>query len=235
MSAPPILEVTGLHAGYGGAGQGEVLRGVDLRVPRGAVVALLGPNGAGKTTLLRVIAGLLPPTRGDVHLAGVHVGGAAPEALARAGLCLVPEGRGVFPNLTVEENLRLASQAGVPVAAMVEGAFQRFPRLAPLRRTLAGRLCRGDQQALSLARALGSDPALLLLDELGMGVPPAEVDELYAAVAQAASGGVSVVVAEQFAHCALEIADYGTVLRDGRVVAWGEPAELAALLVGGTR
>jgi branched-chain amino acid transport system ATP-binding protein len=225
--SPPILELVGVHAGYGGA---DVLRGVDLRVPRGAVVALLGRNGAGKTTLLRVIAGLVQPTGGDVHLAGVHVSGATPDALARAGLCLMPADAGVFPGLTVEENLRLASYAGPPAAQIVDAAFERFPRLRERRRRPAGSLPTGERRMLSLARALGSDPALLLLDEPSAGVAPPFADELYEAVAEAAGRGVSMLVAEQSTR-ALRVADYGAVMDGGRIVATGEPAELEDRLV----
>src|SRR6476646_3269407 len=158
-STPPILELIDVHAAYGRI---EVLRGVDLIVPRGAVMSLLGANGAGKTTLLRVISGLMPATAGDIHLGGMHVSGATPDELTRAGLCMVPEGRGIFPNLTVEENLWLASYAGVPVEQILTEAYGRFPRLKERRRQLAGSLSGGEQQMLSLARAIAAKPALLL-------------------------------------------------------------------------
>jgi branched-chain amino acid transport system ATP-binding protein len=223
MSTAPILELIGVRAAYGRI---EVLRGVDLQVPRGAVVALLGANGAGKTTLLRVISGLMAPTEGDIHLAGVHVSGASPDRLTRAGLCLVPEGRGVFPNLTVEENLWLASYSGTPVEKILTGAYSRFPRLKQRRRQLAGSLSGGEQQMLSLARALASDPALLLLDELSMGLAPLIVEGLYDTVAEIAEQGVSILVVEQFANSALRVCDYAAVMHGGRIVATGEPVEI---------
>jgi branched-chain amino acid transport system ATP-binding protein len=219
----PILEVVDLHAAYGRI---EVLRGVNLTVPRGAVVALLGPNGGGKSTLTKVISGQMRQTSGDVHLGGVHVQGAATEALARVGLCTVPEGRAVFPNLTVEENLTLMSYAGVPATAVLETAFAYFPRLHERRNQLAGTMSGGEQQMLAMSRALASDPALLILDELSMGLAPLIVDELYETVAQIAATGVSILCIEQFARTALRVSDYAAVMAGGRVVATGEPGEI---------
>jgi branched-chain amino acid transport system ATP-binding protein len=236
VSPEPILELVDVHAGYGRI---EVLCGVDLVVPRGAVFALLGPNGAGKTTLLRTASGLLKPTSGHVHLAGEHIGDVSPARLNRAGLCLVPEGRGVFPNLTVEENLVLASIAGPPARRVLSAAYDRFPILEQRRTQLAGHLSGGEQQMLSLARALASEPAILLLDELSMGLAPLIVDSLYDTVAQIAASGVSVVVVEQFASAALRVADYAAMMRGGRIVGSGEPHEVEALLgelyLGGAR
>jgi branched-chain amino acid transport system ATP-binding protein len=219
----PILEVVGVHAAYGRI---EVLRGVDLRVPRGAVVALLGPNGAGKSTLVKVISGQHRATSGDIHLGGVHVHGAAPEELARLGLCTIPEGRSVFPNLSVEENLTLMSYAGVSVDAVLDTAYSYFPRLHQRRHQLAGTMSGGEQQMLAMSRALASDPALLLLDELSMGLAPLIVDELYDTVAQIAASGVSILCIEQFARTALRVSDYAAVMVGGRIVATGEPTEV---------
>jgi branched-chain amino acid transport system ATP-binding protein len=224
---PPILELINVHAAYGRI---EVLRGVDLVVPRGAVMALLGANGAGKTTLLRVISGLMPLTAGDIHLGGMHVSGASPDQLNRAGLTMVPEGRGVFPNLTVEENLWLSSFSGQQVEKILTDAYGRFPRLKERRRQLAGSLSGGEQQMLSLARALASDPALLLLDELSMGLAPLIVESLYDTVAEIAEKGVSILVVEQFAKSALRVADYAAVMQGGRIVDSGEPAEVEGKL-----
>jgi branched-chain amino acid transport system ATP-binding protein len=227
MSQIPILEVMGLHAAYGRI---EVLRGVDLTVPRGAVVALLGPNGAGKSTLLKVISGQMAPTSGDIHLAGVHVKDAKADELARLGLTTIPEGRSVFPNLTVEENLRLMSYAGVPAEKVLDTAFSYFPRLHQRRDQLAGTMSGGEQQMLALSRALASDPALLMLDELSMGLAPLIVEELYDTVAQIAESGVSILVVEQFARTALRVSDYAAVMTGGRVVATGEPDEINATM-----
>jgi branched-chain amino acid transport system ATP-binding protein len=227
MTTIPMLELSDVHAGYGRI---EVLTGIDLVVPRGAVVALLGPNGAGKTTLLRAMSGLLKPTSGHIHLADEHLENISPARLTRAGLCLVPEGRGVFPNLTVEENLVLASIAGPPVRQVLSEAYARFPILEQRRAQPAGSLSGGEQQMLSLARALASDPAVLLLDELSMGLAPRIVESLYDTVAEIAASGVTVVVVEQFASAALRVADYAAVMRGGRIVASGEPQEVEALL-----
>jgi branched-chain amino acid transport system ATP-binding protein len=230
----PILEVVDLHAAYGRI---EVLRGVDLRVPRGAVMALLGPNGAGKSTLVKVLSGQKKATAGDIHLGGVHVQGAAPEDLARLGLCTIPEGRSVFPNLSVEENLTLMSYAGVGIDAVLDTAYSYFPRLHQRRHQLAGTMSGGEQQMLAMSRALASDPALLLLDELSMGLAPLIVDELYETVAQIARSGVSILCIEQFARTALRVSDYAAVMSGGRVVATGEPAEIldtmSDLILGG--
>lgn len=223
MSGVPILEIVDLHAAYGRI---EVLRGVDLTVPKGAVVALLGPNGGGKSTLVKVISGQKKATSGDIHLGGVHVQGALTEDLARLGLCTVPEGRSVFPNLTVEENLTLMSYAGVPADAVLNTAYSYFPRLRDRRHQLAGTMSGGEQQMLAMSRALASDPALLLLDELSMGLAPLIVDELYDTVAQIAESGVSILCIEQFARTALRVSDYAAVMTGGRIVATGEPAEI---------
>jgi len=224
MSTVPILEVVDLHAAYGRI---EVLRGVNLTVPRGAVVALLGPNGAGKSTLVKVISGQKEKTDGDIHLGGISVHKARPEDLAQVGLCTIPEGRSVFPNLTVEENLQLMSYAGVSAAAVLETAYSYFPRLAERRRQLAGTMSGGEQQMLAMSRALASDPALLLLDELSMGLAPLIVEELYDTVQQIAESGISILCIEQFARTALRVADYAAVMVGGRIVATGEPEEIS--------
>jgi branched-chain amino acid transport system ATP-binding protein len=218
-----LLEFRGVRAAYD---QIEVLFGVDLEVPAGKVVALLGPNGAGKTTALKVAAGLHPPLAGDVLIAGRRVNGAAPEELARRGLTLVPEGRGIFPNLSVRENLRMMTYTGVGMAEVEGEAYTRFPRLKERRRQLAGTLSGGEQQMLAMARGLATHPALLLLDELSMGLAPIVVEELYELVAQIARQGVSILVVEQFASTVLGVADLAAVLVHGRVARVGTPAEL---------
>ncbi|MBF4161496.1 ABC transporter ATP-binding protein [Nocardioides acrostichi] len=223
MSGVPILEIVDLHAAYGRI---EVLRGVDLIVPKGAVMALLGPNGAGKSTLTKVVCAQKEATSGDIHLGGVHVTDASPEQLARLGLCTVPEGRSVFPNLTVEENLQLMSYAGVSASAVMETAYAYFPRLKERRRQLAGTMSGGEQQMLAMSRALSSDPALLILDELSMGLAPLIVDELYDTVAGIAETGISILCIEQFARTALRVSDYAAVMSGGRIVATGEPDEI---------
>ena len=222
----PILELDDVHAAYGRI---EVLRGVSFTVPRGSVVALLGPNGAGKTTTLKLASGQMAPTSGTVRVAGVPLAGTvSPDELVRIGMCTVPEGRGIFPNLTVDENLRLAAYAGsVPEAQIRERAFDRFPRLGERRGQLAGKMSGGEQQMLAMSRALATDPALLLLDELSMGLAPLIVEELYGIVRQLAEEGISILVIEQFARTALAVADYGVVMVNGRVTAVGEPADLA--------
>jgi branched-chain amino acid transport system ATP-binding protein len=231
----PILELLDVHAGYGRI---EVLHGVDLAVPRGAVVALLGPNGAGKSTLMKVVSGRLRASSGHVHLGGAHVNGASPDALARAGLCTVPEGRGVFPNLTVAENLRLSGLAGQSTTAEIyETAFRRFPRLAERYDQLAGSLSGGEQQMLAMARALVTNPAVLLVDELSMGLAPLIVKQLYEVLERIADEGVTVVAVEQFADTALGVADFAAVMAHGRIAAFDVPSvvrkDLASLYLGG--
>ena len=224
-----VLELRSVRAGYGGI---EVLHGVDLVVPPASVVALLGPNGAGKSTTLAVASGRVAATAGCVHLAGRHVNGAAPDALARIGVCSVPEGRGVFANLTVAENLRMATYTGVPLDRVEAETFALFPLLRERRHQVAGRLSGGEQQMLALARALVARPALLLLDELSMGLAPIVVARLYEAVAEVAATGVAVLVVEQFARIALDVADYVALMLNGRVTAFGEPGDVAGDLAG---
>ena len=223
----PLLELTGITAGYGRI---QVLHGVDLVVPRGEVVALLGPNGAGKSTTLLVATGQHPASSGCVHVAGRHVNGARPDALARAGLCTIPEGRGVFRNLTVRENLRMASYRGVSEDLVIERAVARFPRLGERIGQMAGTLSGGEQQMLAMARGLATDPALLIIDELSMGLAPLIVSELYEIVAGIARDGVSILVVEQFARTVLGVADRAVIMQHGHVVAAGVPADLEAEL-----
>jgi branched-chain amino acid transport system ATP-binding protein len=218
-----LLELRGVRAAYDRI---DVLFGIDLEVPEGSVVALLGPNGAGKTTTLRVAAGLQAPTAGDVLLCGRRINGTSPEDLARLGLCLIPEGRGIFPNLSVRENLRMMTYSGVSQSAVESEAYARFPRLEERRKQIAGTLSGGEQQMLAMARGLATRPALLLLDELSMGLAPIIVEELYGLVAQIAREGVSILVVEQFASTVLGVADLAAVLVHGRVARIGTPAEL---------
>ena len=230
----PLLELRGVRAGYGAI---DVLHGVDLTLTAGSVMALLGPNGGGKSTTLRVIAGQLPLNDGDLLVGGRRVNGAPPSELARLGVCLIPEGRGVFPNLTVRENLWMVTHTGVPLKRVEEVAYARFPRLGERRKQLAGTLSGGEQQMLAMSRALACDPALLLLDELSMGLAPLVVERLYEVVAQIAAEGVSILVVEQFAAAALGVADVAAVMLHGRVVTVGPPAaveaELASAYMGG--
>lgn len=224
-AAVPALRVESVRAAYERV---EVLRGVDLEVAPGQVFALLGPNGAGKSSLLRVISGRLRPTAGRVVMDGTDVTGRAPERLARDGMCSVPEGRGVFPNLTVAENLAMWTfRGGLRRSEVEESTYGRFPRLAERRRQLAGTLSGGEQQMLAMSRALSTRPRLLLLDEISMGLAPLVVAELYGLVAQIAGEGFAILLVEQFATTALAVAERAAVMAQGRVQASGTPAEIA--------
>jgi branched-chain amino acid transport system ATP-binding protein len=221
--SPPVIELRRVRAAYG---QIEVLHGIDLSVAHGSVLALLGPNGAGKSTALKVASGQLEPTSGCFHVLGRHANGMKPDALARAGLCTLPDGRGIFPNLTVSENLRLMTFGGASRSEVEERAFTRFPRLSERRGQVAGTLSGGEQQMLAMARTLCVEPAVLLLDEISMGLAPMIVAELYELVAQIAAEGVAVILAEQFASTALGVATHVAVVVQGRIVAAGTPDEL---------
>jgi branched-chain amino acid transport system ATP-binding protein len=234
-SPRPLLELRDVRAAYGRI---EVLHGVDLSVDEGTVFALLGPNGVGKSTTLRVASGQMEPTAGSVSIAGRRVNGADSDALARAGVCTIPEGRGIFPNLTVRENLEMMTFTGESLKAVELVAYERFPALAQRRSQTAGTLSGGEQQMLSMARGLATDPALLLLDELSMGLAPMIVEQLYAIVAQIAAEGVSILVVEQFARTVLGVADRAAIMAHGRIERVGTPDELedelsAAYLGGG--
>jgi branched-chain amino acid transport system ATP-binding protein len=219
-----ILELVDVRAGYGTI---EVLHGVTFTVKRGEVLALLGPNGGGKSTTLKVCAGLLPLTTGDVQLAGRSVSGVSADKLARLGLCTIPEGRGIFPNLSVRENLLMCTHTGAKLADIEAIAYDRFPRLSDRRSQLAGTMSGGEQQMLAMARALATDPAVLLLDELSMGLAPLIVGRLYEIVAHVAQLGVTVLVVEQFARTVLGIADRAAIMLHGRITRIGPPDEIA--------
>ncbi len=226
------LSAVDVRAGYGRI---EVLHGISLTVRSGSAMALLGPNGAGKTTLLNAISGQIPLTAGTVEVAGHRLGRNATERLARSGVCMIPEGRSIFPNLTVSENLLMYTfrQTGLKSARIEEHAFARFPVLAGRRKQLAGTLSGGEQRMLSMARALTTDPQILLLDELSMGLAPIIVDQLYDVVGQlVASEGLTIIMVEQFVQTALSIADSAAIMVNGEVVKQGEPADIRADVVG---
>jgi len=218
-----MLVLDGITAGYGDT---VVLRDVHLAVPAGRVVALLGANGAGKTTLLRVASGLLPPRTGRLVVDGVDRTGAAPETLAGAGVCHVPEGRGVFPSLTVRENLRLYSRPGDEGAAL-DRAVDAFPRLGERLNQVAGTMSGGEQQMLALARAYLGQPRFVLLDEVSMGLAPRIVDEIFEFLGRLAAEGAALLLVEQYVTKALALADHVYTLARGQIAFAGEPAELA--------
>lgn len=232
----PLLELVDVRAGYGAI---EVLHGVNLALAPGAVVALLGPNGGGKTSTLKICSGILPVTGGEFRLAGRMVNGADAAALARLGICTIPEGRGIFANLTVRENLWVATGTGVSLKDLEEVAYERFPILGKRRGQLAGSMSGGEQQMLALSRALGTNPTVLLLDELSMGLAPRVVSEMYDIVGGLAAEGLSILVAEQFARAVLPIATSAALILQGRVVRTGDPAEidreLSTSYLGGQR
>jgi ABC-type branched-subunit amino acid transport system ATPase component/branched-subunit amino acid ABC-type transport system permease component len=217
---PVALELDGVSAGYGGI---DVLQDISLTVRAGEVCAVLGPNGAGKSTALKVISGQLAPTKGTASINGHSIAGVPTDRLVRGGLCVVPEGRGIFPNLTVTENLKMASFAGASYADILEKSFKQFPKLAERRTQLAGKLSGGEQQMLSMARALAVNPSILLIDELSMGLAPKIVEELYEVIAGIARQGLTILVVEQFAAEVLKVADSGALLINGRITYHGAP------------
>jgi branched-chain amino acid transport system ATP-binding protein len=217
-----MFELSRLSAGYGGH---EVLRDVTLRVPEGSVVALLGANGAGKTTLLRVASGLLRPTSGTMTFDGRDVTGWPPYRLVGAGVCHVPEGRGIFPGLSVRENLRIQCVSGNE-RDLIGRAIEVFPVLGRRINQTAGTMSGGEQQMLALARAYVQKPKLALLDEVSMGLAPVIVDEIFKFIELLASEGSSLLLVEQYVSRALEVADYVYLLNRGEVRFVGEPSEL---------
>jgi branched-chain amino acid transport system ATP-binding protein len=222
-----VLELADIRAGYGTI---TVLEGVNLQLKPRQVFALLGPNGAGKSTTLKVASGQVPPFAGTVSFFGEKVNGWPADRLARAGLCTIPEGRGIFPNLTVLENLRMITFTGVPLRDVQDRAFQRFPRLGDRRKQVAGTLSGGEQQMLAMARAMATNPRVLLLDELSMGLAPLIVEELYEVVARIAAEDVAIVIVEQFAHEVLGVADVAAIMLHGRIQFTGKPAEVGDTL-----
>lgn len=219
-----MLELQDITAGYGDA---AVLRGVSLWVPPGSVVALLGANGAGKTTLLRVASGLLEPTSGRLLVDGDDVTGNSPHTLARRGICHVPEGRGVFPQLTVRDNIAI-SAAGQDVAEAVDKAVSAFPILGKKLGEAAGTMSGGQQQMLALARTYVTEPAYVLLDEVSMGLAPVVVDEIFEFLGKLATRGSAMLLVEQYVARALDLADYVYLINRGRIEFAGEPGELDA-------
>jgi branched-chain amino acid transport system ATP-binding protein len=218
-----VLELRGIDGGYG---RTRVLHDVSLAVPRSSVVALLGANGAGKTTLLRVASGLLRPTAGQVLLAGSDVTRQSAAQRARRGLCLIPEGRGVFRSLTVRDNLELAIPAGAKRTARLERPLTAFPALARRLNQVAGNLSGGEQQMLALSRAYLTEPAVVLLDELSMGLAPILVDQVFASIRQLAEDGIALILVEQYVNRGLELADRVCLINRGRITFSGPPGNL---------
>ena len=216
-----MLTLSAVHAGYGRV---EVLRGVDLTVPAGSVVALLGANGAGKTTLLRVAAGLLAPTAGEVLLDGRPVTAARTHRRVRQGLCLIPEGRGIFPPLTVRENVAMFA-GGRHVPAAIQTAAAAFPILAERLPHRAGTLSGGQQQMLAVSRAFLGNYGLIMADELSVGLAPVVVGEIFASIDMLRSQGRALLIVEQYVDRVLDIADYVYILHKGQIAFVGEPGQ----------
>jgi branched-chain amino acid transport system ATP-binding protein len=210
-----MLEISGLEVRYGSV---PAVRGVDLRVGRGEIVGLIGPNGAGKSTTLHAIMGALRPSAGDIRLAGASIVGKAPERVVREGVTLVPEGRRIFAELTVEENLRLGlagrrTREGAEEA--VERVYELFPVVRETKGRQAGLLSGGQQQQLAIARALVADPQLLLLDEPSLGLAPAVVDRVFEALREIGATGVTILLVEQRAQRTVSFAERTYVLANG--------------------
>ncbi|MCS6786998.1 MAG: ABC transporter ATP-binding protein [Thiobacillaceae bacterium] len=220
-----LLEVKGLKVAYGGI---QAVRGIDLRVDEGELVCLIGANGAGKSSTLRAIMGLAQ-ARGEIRLAGQRISGLATHAIARLGVSLVPEGRGIFPRMTVAENLAMGAYArrDAGVGQDYDRVYTLFPRLAERRTQVAGTLSGGEQQMLAIGRALMSRPRLLLMDEPSMGLAPLMVQKIYDTIRTIAQEGVTLLLVEQNANIALQVSQRAYVLESGSIAAAGASADLA--------
>ena len=226
-----MLIVEDIHAGYG---LSQVLHGVSLQVPAGNLVTLIGANGAGKTTTMRAVSGLLRPTRGRVVLDGKEIQGKDASSIARMGLAHAPEGRKVFGPLSVEDNLLLGAYPHLPIffgyrsraQKDLDRVYELFPRLKERRTQVAGTLSGGEQQMLAIGRALMANPQVMLLDEPSMGLAPVIVQEVFQTIRHLKAQGITLLLVEQFARHALEVADYAYVMERGRIAVSGTPEEL---------
>lgn len=218
---PALLALEEVSVSYGPF---RAVEGLTLVVPEGSVVALLGPNGAGKTTTLKAISGIVPPLRGRILFGGERIDRLPAFQIARRGVCHIPEGRGIFPSLTVIDNLRMAR--GGTTDGWMERVVEVFPVLGQRSHQVAATLSGGEQQMLALARALASDPRLLMLDELSLGLAPKLVGELFDAVGALHAQGRAVLLVEQYVSHALRLADLVYVLAHGELAFVGEPGEL---------
>lgn len=223
----PLLEIRGLQTAYGTA---QVLHGVDMAVGRGELVGLLGRNGMGKTTLVRAVMGVVPSRAGEVRFDGVPILGQPSHRIARRGLALVPEGRQVFPNLSVHEHLSAFARCGIDGAAGWDPArvYDLFPRLAERRSNLGGQLSGGEQQMLAIGRALVTNPRLLILDEATEGLAPLIREEIWQALAALRAAGQALVVIDKYVQRLITLADRHVILEKGRVAWAGTSAELEA-------
>ncbi|WP_372088677.1 ABC transporter ATP-binding protein (plasmid) [Tistrella mobilis] len=222
-----MLEVTGLKAGYGGV---EVLRGIDLAVGAGEIVAVLGSNGVGKTTLNKVLSGVLPARAGQITFEGRRLDGVDAAAIVEAGLIQVPEGRKIFPNLDIQENLELGSyrRARKNRARNLERVYETFPRLRERRSQAAGTLSGGEQQMLAIGRGMMAEPRLLILDEPSLGLSPLLVEEMFTLIRRLNADGMPIMLVEQNVVQSLEIASRAYIVENGLVTMSGNAAEIAA-------
>ena len=223
-----VLEISGLHVSYGGI---RAVKGIDLTVSEGELVCLIGANGAGKSTTLKAVCGLMPAAAGTVRYQGTDIAGVAHFELPRRGLVLVPEGRGIFPQLTVAENLSMGAYSRKDTAGIrrdMERGYSLFPRLAERRLQSAGTMSGGEQQMLAIARALMAQPKLLLLDEPSMGLAPLVVQKVFEVIATIRKEGVTILLVEQNARLALELADRAYVMETGLITLTGEARALLA-------
>jgi branched-chain amino acid transport system ATP-binding protein len=228
-----LLVVEQLEVTYG---QARALAGVSLELPAGEVLTVLGANGAGKSSLAAAIGGVVTPSRGRIQVAGEDITRVGPHRVSRLGVAYIPEGRGIFPHLTVTENLRMMLRHAVPRSerdAAVERAVAVFPILGQRRRQAAGTLSGGEQQMLALARVMAAPPRLLVADELSLGLAPLMIDVVFETLTRAREAGVSVLLIEQYADRALTFADRAVILRRGKVVWDGEAAHAREHMVAG--
>jgi len=218
MTEPPLLRVEELCVTYGTA---QAVSGVSLDVAAGAAIAILGANGAGKSSFGRAVCGLTPSASGTVHFAGTDISGQSATLISRLGLAYLPEGRGIFPNLSVNDNLRvmLRSVGRADLGAALDEAYTLFPRLAERRKQIAKTLSGGEQQMLALARVLVTRPRLVIADEPSLGLAPKLIELIFETLAQARAAGTAIVLIEQYVHRAIEFCDAATILRRG-TVAW---------------